>query len=119
MAFQLPSFNLLYHVWSGTSPPPALPRLADMLGQLRAPGRDYSAGETPPVTATPIWQLLAAKGTDLRDAVCITGEDIIEVPAGTGRFYVIKRVDDVARGFTNEYRLAYIIKRGPWPTPIP
>ena len=44
--------------------------------------------------------------------------DVVEVPAGTGRYYVVFSVDDVHKGFTNEYRFANIgqlFYEGPWP----
>jgi hypothetical protein len=58
---------------------------------------------------------------------------MVEVPSGSGRYYVVVAVDDVGRGFLNEHRYALvlpyygyypvIIVNGwaapAWPTPIP
>lgn len=44
---------------------------------------------------------------------------IVEVPQGTGRYYMVVWVDDVGKGFVNEYRQAQIQKMRPWPIPIP
>jgi hypothetical protein len=63
--------------------------------------------------------LLVAKGTDIRDKYTQPGTHYVEVPLASGRFYKIDLVDDVARGFTNEYRIAIIRKVGTWPSPIP
>jgi hypothetical protein len=65
-------------------------------------------------------ELLVEKGTDIRDGSATVRGDTVECPAGTGRFYRVGYVDDVAKGFPNEYRVALLSKRGPsWPTPIP
>jgi hypothetical protein len=70
-------------------------------------------------------------GTDIRDEYCAGNiYDLVEVPSGSGRWYTTSLVDDVAKGFPNEYRLAAIRKVSgsvfpgnfpgmTWPTPIP
>jgi hypothetical protein len=77
--------------------------------------------------------LLLPAGTDIRDFNCALAGypyDIVEVPSGSGRWYAVGIVDDVAKGFPNEYRMAYITKISDavdsprnaglfWPTPIP
>lgn len=76
--------------------------------------------------------LLLPALTDIRDAACASGyTDIVEVPDGSGRWYSVEYVDDVAKGFTNEYRVAvlskafddgYVSNHFPglkWPSPIP
>lgn len=74
--------------------------------------------------------LLLPVGTDVRDSSCGGEMDIVEVPAGTGRWYQVIAVDDVGKGFPNEHRLATLGKTWgfagngsgltlPWPTPIP
>jgi len=74
--------------------------------------------------------LLLPAGTDIRDPYCGGVGDLVEVPEGTGRWYVVILVDDVGKGFDNEYRLAAITKVSSsvyvndfgfmiWPSPIP
>jgi hypothetical protein len=59
-------------------------------------------------------------GTDIRDLNTATGYDIVEVPAGTGRLYLVEQVDDVGKGFLNEHRCATLSKGlFTWPSPIP
>jgi hypothetical protein len=68
-------------------------------------------------------------GTDIRDEGVDPGvADCVEVPAGSGRFYLVDYVDDVAKDFPNEYRIAVLVKVGGagffptfplWPQPIP
>lgn len=76
------------------------------------------------------WALLLPPLTDIRDASCNGFSDVVEVPSASGRWYVVMYVDDVAKGFANEYRTANLVKMGPdaiptavnfpyWPTPIP
>ena len=119
MAFQAPTFNITCNVWTGTSPPPAAARITGLPCQLRAAGKQ-STGQDQINSWSFLWLLLVAKGTDLRDyANTPSGSDILEVPAGSLRYYTVQYVDDVARGFTNEYRVAMLLKRAPWPTPNP
>lgn len=67
--------------------------------------------------------------TDVRDTGVNPGfPDIIECPSGSGRWYIVAAVDDVAKGFANEYRRVFVNKAFScpalptfpfWPTPIP
>lgn len=76
--------------------------------------------------------LLLPSGTDIRDFACGLSYpyDIVEVPDGSGRWYAVGMVDDVGKGFPNEYRMAYLTKLcdtvdpnnnigSNWPIPIP
>jgi hypothetical protein len=66
--------------------------------------------------------LLLPPGSDIRDGLTSTGYDAVEVPSGSGRYYTVIFVDDVGKGFPNEYRMAFLVKsdvNGDWPTPIP
>ena len=72
-----------------------------------------------------MWLLLPA-GTDIRDSTnysfTVDKTDMVEVPAASGRIYVVEWVDDVGKGFPNEFRVAAIAKAsgwGLWPSPIP
>ena len=59
----------------------------------------------------------------------VASPDVVEVPSGSGRWYQVNLVDDVVKGFTNEYRIATIVKIGQnyggtapglfWPIPMP
>jgi len=75
-------------------------------------------------------QLLLPAGTDIRDSSCGGSMDIVEVPAGSGRWYLVTMVDDIGKGFPNEHRYAHLFKTWgftgngsgltqPWPSPIP
>ena len=69
---------------------------------------------TPGITAEwepPIFLRLPAL-TDIRPA------DQIECPAGSGRLYSVRWVDDVHKGFVNEYRVA-ILEQIFQPFPLP
>jgi hypothetical protein len=57
-------------------------------------------------------------GTDLRGNLSTTQRDLVEVPAGSGRYYEVWVVDDVAKGFFNEYRQGLILAIAQ-PTPLP
>jgi hypothetical protein len=68
-------------------------------------------------------QLLLPPLTDIRDNLCLTGSDAVEVPLGSGRWYLVVFVDDFGKGFANEHRGAMIVKPPSgaplWPSPIP
>jgi hypothetical protein len=64
-------------------------------------------------------QLLLPAGTDIRGPASSTGADSVEVPSGSGRWYGVFFVDDIAKGFSNEHRLALLAQYVPQPTPLP
>lgn len=119
MAFHIPSFPLLAWAWYPPAVPPVVPDLVDIPCNLVGPGK-RSVGYFPhPGVVTPEWIAFFPKGTDLRDKYCGAGVYYLEIPGGSGRYYEVIIVDDVAKGFANEYRVVYLSKTGTWPTPIP
>ena len=119
MAFMPPTLNTTCNVWRrstwlATWPLSiATPDLALLPCQLRGL-------EKPPVISglsygpVPLEALIVAKGTDLRAPFRASNEvsldpDIVEVPSGSSRWYFGLDVVDVAKGFTNEYRLQYLV----------
>lgn len=135
MAFREPTFPLAFNLWRNTSlvtGPPDLQGMCNLAfgenAALYAPG--YSQFKEDFIV---VWMLFP-KRTDVRpSSVHGNAQDCVEVPAGTGRFYLVVDVDDVGRGFTNEYRKALCAKitQGfgnfqlnpwgcpDWPLPIP
>jgi hypothetical protein len=62
--------------------------------------------------------LLLPAGTDIRGTQDTVGCDIVEVPAGTGRYYWSLTVDDIGKGWPNEHRIAKIVAvLGSWVAP--
>lgn len=118
MPFAAPQFNLLCNIWGGNVVPPVgLPRIANQLCQLawdRTAGVPFLVG----ANIVHVMLLRVPAGTDLRDQLSATFQDVVEVPAGSGRFYTCWRVDDVARGFPNEYRQG-LLRLVQHPTPLP
>jgi len=131
MAFTVPTFNLLCDIYTGPWLTKALrssnvPCNLAMGRRVQQAGNDYIALQYGPAAPN----LLLPAFTDIRDGSCAGEQDIVECPSGSGRWYFVSAVDDVAKGFSNEYRLAAIGKvsdfadhsRFPgvfWPTPIP
>lgn len=134
MAFQPPAFVLSVNLW----------RNAGVGGLYVAPNLVFNAalscgrrvteknvtGATPSVASTQMVELLCPKGTDVRSTWNNVANDLVEVPAGSKRFYDIWWVDDVGKGFSNEYRLCTMLFRinsggggaafgFPVPTPLP
>lgn len=135
MAFTVPSFPLLCDIYDGAIWPVVVPRLTSVcnlgIGRRATPAY-IGTGQTndPPVFGSNP-SLLLPVGTDIRDKSCGVISDYVEVPAGSGRMYQVWCVDDVGKGFSNEFRYAVLAKvyddGGPgtpfpgffWPIPIP
>jgi hypothetical protein len=119
MAFTVPVFNLTANIWTfGTHPAP--PRVVTVcnLAMRRQVAAVYQGQSFPTDVAASMYLLMPPR-TDVRGGYSSTGQDLVEVPAGTGRFYAVLWVDDVGRGFPNEYRLALIQQMAPLATPWP
>lgn len=132
MAFVTPTFNLNVRIYNVVLPSTltirvlspcnlAMGRRINWLHSAWLPGQGTD-GSTP--------MLLLPAGTDIRDASTGQEADIVEVPSLSGRWYQVSNVDDVGKGFPNEYRMAtigkiyhyggYIALGIPnWPVPIP
>jgi hypothetical protein len=121
MAFTLPTFNLVCNVWRGgnpTSNPPDVVSFCNLTPNRRV----YFPMIEPAIDARfPVMflTLLLPALTDVRMYNVVTGPDVVEVPAGSHRFYQVQQVDDVGKGFANEHRFALILPVVPWPQPIP
>lgn len=102
MSFSTPTFNLAVNIWrSGAAY--ASPTVVTV-GNL-AYGRrvSFEGGGTESRMF-----LLLPKGTDIRSQFNGGASDIVEVPAGSKRFYSVTNVDDAGKGFSNEHRVAYL-----------
>lgn len=116
--YPLPTLNLTCTVSRRTAPSAIWVTVASIPCQLRAPGV-RSTGQDAGRGWTFTWALITSALADVRDNVSHPAADRVEVPAGSGRLYSVEIVDDVAKGFPNEYRIAFLSKVPPWPSPIP
>ena len=122
MAYVLPTFNLKcgIHRW-----PIRFDLPADLIVdcQIRGPGSTYSATAAGTIGYYGITWLILPPLTDIRDTYCepINSNDGVEVPLGSGRYYMVTWVEDIAKGFSNEHKYALLVKnkQNVWPTPIP
>lgn len=132
MAFSVPQFPLTAEVFDG----PFLTRVSRLTTPANLQiGRKALTFPVEELAWDRQWTgpvyLLVPAGTDLRDlSQGIPHTDIIEVPQGSGRWYTSTFVDDVAKGFPNEYRFAVLYKISEnlnatefagmnWPIPMP
>lgn len=142
MALSLPNFNLTCKIWHGgfswnaaypVAVPVGPPSLTTVC-QLFIPPNIYAGSWVPYQTAGGIIQALGnrhppvflrlPKGTDAR---CFYFQfpvplpaDLVECPSGSKRLYGITWVDDIHKGFSNEYRVAMLVNvyyAGTWPMP--
>lgn len=118
MAFVLPTFNLRCNVWHNLANPRTNPPDDTFDCQLRGVNQTSATHGADDGTPAGNYFLFPA-GTDVRDADTPSGGDSLECPAGSGRYYFVLNVDDIAKGFTNEHRYAIVTKYGMWPIPIP
>jgi len=119
MPYITPNFNLTANVWragNAVGNPPDLVTDA----QLRHTGKLTTPVDARTSYLEPMMALLVPAGTDLRSPYQGWGPDNVEIPAGSGRYYICIGVDDVGKGFTNEHRCGYLMKNTPlWPSPMP
>lgn len=136
MPYRVPTFNILCNIYTmvSYSANDAVQRLVFQPCSL-SPGRRTmeTTGFTSPIGTYPSFklsmELLMPALTDIRSSVCGGFPDVVEVPAGSGRYYTVSWVDDVGKGYANEYRLIlmsavdsrneYFTDFPDWPTPIP
>lgn len=131
MPFIPPNFNILANVWHGECAGHVFPggppgRAPDMLIPCQlylwpksSIASNFFSADGTSFSYTLNMMLRVAKLVDLRDVFNASGNDLVEVPAGSNRWYYVTQVDDEHKGFTNEYRFAFIAKCFTWPTPIP
>lgn len=124
MAYVVPGFNIVCNIWSsGSGPPPigVAPRISNQPCGLtfgRRANVASSGGTT--LAGVPIQtiSLLLPKLTDVRGPQDSVGPDWVECPALTGRWYQVTFVDDVGKGYANEYRQASLFAvAGSWSAP--
>lgn len=132
MAFVLPTFNVSANVYDGNGPGifvPGTQRLVVLcnfsLGRLVITGPDAQPSNLPGTGSgiDSVYRIMRVPAlTDIRSAWSLaTFPDEVEVPAGSGCFYIVEDVADQAKGFPNEHRLAWVIvdRRNPIPFPMP
>lgn len=119
MAYKTPTFNLTANYWHAGGPP--YPPPGQPLGtpcQLRMYRTAFMMTANTLGSPSTI-AVLVPKGTDVRSAKISGGAaDTFEIPAGSRRFYAVLAVDDVAKGFLNEYRMVCLVAVSlPFPLP--
>jgi hypothetical protein len=119
MAFTLPTFNLTANVWHYATWfgnfPTTIPAPDLVIACNLAVGKRQAGG-----FISSMWLLCPAL-TDIRDEIherfIPSHGDIVEVPAGSGRYYGVAEMDDAGKGFANEHRVAQLTLGTPF-TPV-
>jgi len=121
---KLPSFNLFFkHFWDGDAHAgsPGDPGDVEDFCQLVVP----HGPEAFNITTLGAFQAFFPALLDIRflNQDPAAPNPAIEIPLGSGRWYLVVLVDDVHKGFPNEYRIAYLNKGFPsietFPVPLP
>lgn len=146
VAYRIPVFNLNVNIWRNSNVvgnPPDVTATCNLAAGERSQGlipytdQLNAAHQTAAYfRSAAIMTVLLPKRTDVRPPGMqfpgISG-DLIEIPAGSGVYYVVLGVGDIGRGFQNEHRFAVVvmltgawmaITANPWnanfpPTPLP
>lgn len=128
MAFRPPTFNLSCNLWR-TPNVYANPPDGTFNVNLSCGRRVLAVN----AATIPLWgksvpvELLCPALTDIIGVIGPNATDMVEVPAGSGRCYAVVWVEDVGKGFTNEYRLALLLQMtlltqtgttNPWTAPL-
>ena len=119
MAYVLPVFNMTCDIYTSGDHTVA-PRVVAAPCNL-AWGRrvataiegTFTAGIIPDFCLT----LMLPAGTDIRGARSTTSGDAVEVPSGSGRYYLVAVADNIGMGFTNEHKAALIFQEDSFKTP--
>jgi len=132
MAFTPPTFNLVADIYEVTSSTTKVLRLSSPcnLAMGRRPAYVWLGASSYSVFQGLTPALLLPALTDIRDQFQGGNDDIVECPQGSGRWYCVSGVEDVGKGFSNEYRVATMQKIGNyapwaalgipwWPVPMP
>ena len=123
MAYTIPNFNLTCTIWTTGASFTDPPRLTGVPCAL-VYGRRVQAATfgIPPGGANSLqaMNLLLQAGTDIRGPQDVIGFDSVEVPTGSGRYYAVRFVDDIGKGWPNEHRTASLVALdGTWTPPYP
>jgi hypothetical protein len=111
MAFFIPEFPIVCNIFDFVLPLPS-PRLEDVPCNLavgkrvQQAGRDFGGGGT--LGLCPV--LLLGKDVDIRDASIGGYGDIVEVPAGSSRWYQVSCCEFFGLGFDNQHKGAALVK---------
>ncbi len=126
--YVLPKFPLAVKIFTGTMIGTVGALRITTVGQLVFPEHNTFYDNTLPnnIVINLAMKLLLPKQTDLR---CpkqgnLSFSDWVEVPALSGRYYMVCDFDDKWKGFTTEHRIAYIrwvfgVAPQIWPIPTP
>jgi hypothetical protein len=132
MSFNLPTFNITCNIYTGPWSSKVL-RISEQACNLQF-GRRFARFNDFPIEneSSQMMSLLLPPGTDIRSTAQGYSLDSVEVPSGSGRIYAVLSVDDVGKGFDNEFRVATIVQASEpkfgtgsdynglfWPTPMP
>lgn len=122
MAFSLPDFNLDVNIWDVNVVPPVGAPDVVTIGNL-AWGRRVAVPSTGGTSGLGVvlmtMTLLLPAGTDIFGDPDLLVTCVVEVPAGTARYYRVAFVDDAGKGFDNEHRNALLVQVLPMPRPLP
>lgn len=121
--YKLPTFNLMLNYWNSfiSVIPPTIPPTLTVKCQLRMSRAAAVAGVAGSSSGPgPIMFINVPPFTPIQGGMGLGSHvsTLIECPAGTGRYYRVLWVDDVAKGFNNEYRVCCVFANKA-PNPIP
>lgn len=120
MPFVIPQMPLLcqvWHNWVASAEKYTVPNMSNLPCNLSQGRRSLDVSSEPTKTIFGITcyglvtELMVPKLTDIRGWISTPVlQDLIECPQGSKRLYSVLAVDDVGKGFANEYRLVLMCR---------
>jgi hypothetical protein len=132
MGFSLPEFNLKCDIYTGPWNTRVL-RIGNQDCNLQYGRKSARTQDFPTANEfSVVMNLLLPALTDIRSTAQGYVADSVECPPASGRWYFVAAVDDTAKGFDNEYRVATLLQASEprfgtgseylglfWPIPMP
>lgn len=111
MPYRVPNMNLNVFLWRAPNTVVSAPDHVFVGNLSRGQHVMTTTGEPYGILNGGLQMLLAVpKGSDIRGLDGLSLLDLVEVPALSGRYYFVTGVDDIGKGFANEYRAATLVK---------
>jgi len=125
MPFTAPTFNLTCRIrrWTAGPYPPGGPIAGSVDSPCQLRLYKTAALVVAHLASQEAIALCLPSGTDIRNYDNVNNADLVECPKGSGLWYQVSYVNDVARGFANQYRLAGLLSLhdtpNMWAYPMP
>jgi len=119
MPYVIPTFNITCNLWTNRiqSVPPRVAAAPCNLAWGKRVNVASTGGTTEVGVPLLTMTLLLPATVDIRGFKSATSSDLCEVPAGSGRYYIVWWADYIGYGFPNAHKGAVLEASSPFKTP--